>query len=141
MEQENKAIVRRLVEEVWNRGSLEAVAEIIADDYVRHGDQPGTPPGPQAYRDTVATFRASFPDLHMIVEDLMADGDKVVGRWVVRGSQRGQLMGIEPTGRCVEFGGIFVVRLAEGRVVEEWEESDELGLMRQLGAMPALVVS
>ena len=133
MEEKNADLVSQLVDEVWNSGNLAAIDEFIAHDYLRHGAEPGTLPGPDSYKDEVAMYWTAFPDLQMVLEDLIEHEDKVVGRWVMRGSHRGKFMGIEATGKRVEFTGIFIVRIAGGKFVEEWEEADTLGLMRQLG--------
>ena len=136
MAEGNKAIVRSLVEEVWNKGNLAVVDEIIADDYIHHGASHEIPPGPEGYKQTVSMNRSPFLDFQMILEDLIAEGDKVAGRWTIRGTHQGELMGIAPTGRQVAFTGIFIVRIAGRKVAEEWEEADALGLMQQLRAVP-----
>jgi steroid delta-isomerase-like uncharacterized protein len=137
MSEANKAIARRLIEEAWNRGSLAAVEELVDAGYVGNfAIQPEPLRGPEAYKGFAAGLRAAFPDLEFTVEDLIAEGDKVVVRWTNRGTHRGALMGLPPTGRRVEGTGMWIHRIAGGKIVEEWGQSDVLGLLQQLGAIP-----
>jgi predicted ester cyclase len=123
--EENKALVRREQEELWNHtGNLDAAGEIFAPDYV------------EAARQEAADFRRSFPDVVSTIEDLIAEGDKVVARWKASATHRGGYLGIPPTGREVEFTGISVYRIEGGKVAESWTAEDDLGLMRQIGAVP-----
>ncbi len=122
---ENKALVRREQEELWNHtGNLDAAEELFAPDYA------------EAARQEAADFRRGFPDVVSTIEDLIAEGDKVVARWRARATHQGEYMGISPTGEEVEFTGISVYRIEGGRIAESWTEEDELGLMRQVGAVP-----
>ena len=137
MAERNKAVVRRMIEEVWNGGDLAVVDELVAEDYVGH--DPGYPQpirGPEGLKQWVMAARAAFPDFRIAVEDLLAEGDRVVGRITMRGTHHGALAGLPPTGRPVEFPAIFVRRLAGGKFVEGWDIADMLGLMQQLGALP-----
>jgi steroid delta-isomerase-like uncharacterized protein len=133
----NTAIARRFFE-AWVGGDPAVFDEVVAPDYVFHdpadSDAPAGPAGVQAM---AAGFRAAFADLRPVEEDYIAAGDKVVYRWRVRAIHRGAFAGVPPTGRAVEFSGIEIVRLADGRIVEHWDEIDALGLLRQLGAGPA----
>jgi predicted ester cyclase len=123
--EENKALVRREQEELWNHtGNLDAAEEIFAPDYA------------EAARQEAADFRRGFPDVVSAIEDLIAEGDKVVARWRASATHRGEYMGIPPTGREVEFTGISVYRIEGGKVAESWTAEDDLGLMRQIGAVP-----
>jgi steroid delta-isomerase-like uncharacterized protein len=122
----NKVIVRRLWDEVWNRGDL-AVADAIFDEaYAGHE---------KAF---VSLIRAAFPDSHHAIEDLIAEGDRVVTRFIWSGTHHGEFEGIPPTGRRISVGGIWIHRLEDGRIVEgrDWGQVDWLGLLRQLGALP-----
>ncbi len=133
--EENKAIVRRFYEEVMNQGDLSVVDEIVAPHMVDHS--PGYPEyhtGPEGIKQTVTAYRAAFPDMHDVVEDVIAEGDKVTVRWSGRGTHRGELMGMEPSGKDVTLTGITVYRIEDGKIVERWSEADELGMMRQLDA-------
>jgi predicted ester cyclase len=120
----NKAVVRRLWEEVWNRADLAVADQIFDAAYAAHE------------KASVPVVRAAFPDSHHTVEDLLAEGDKVVTRFTWRGTHRGEFMGVPPTGRRVAVGGIWIHRLEAGRIVEgrEWGQVDWLGLLQQLGA-------
>ena len=123
--EENKALVRREQEELWNAtGNLDAAQELFVADHV------------EAARQEAADFREGFPDVVSTIEDLIAEGDKVVARWRARATHQGEYMGIAPTGKEVEFTGISVYRIEAGKIAESWNEEDELGLMRQIGAVP-----
>jgi len=135
-EEENRTIAQRFGEDVWGRGDLDAMDELFASDYVDHGAPPGEPSGREWHKRLVVAFRSAFPDLAITNEDVIAEGDKVVLRWTGRGTHEGELMGIPPTGKEVEFSGIEVLRVAEGKVVERWGEGNDLQVMQQLGAMP-----
>jgi predicted ester cyclase len=138
MSEENKAIYRRMSEEVWNQGHLDRAGEFFASDVVIHSAQPGTPPGIAGVTATVSMMRSAFPDLKISNESIMAEGDLLTARWIARGTHRGELLGTPPTGKRVEFGGISIVRMSGGKIAEIWGESDQLGLMQQIGAVPAM---
>jgi predicted ester cyclase len=122
--EENKALVRREQEELWNAtGNLDAAQELFVADNV------------EVARQEAADFREGFPDVVSTIEDLIAEGDKVVARWRARATHQGEYMGIPPTGNEVEFTGISVYRIEAGKIAESWNEEDELGLMRQIGAV------
>ena len=132
----NKTLVRRLMEEDISQGD-EAVAEaIIHPDFVDHTNPPGMQHGIAGHKAVVRLFRSVFPDLEWRIDDLIAEGDKVVARTTMRGTHRGKFFGIPPTGTVVEMTGVHVMRIADGRIVEHWGSNDDLGLMRQLGAIP-----
>ena len=133
----NEAIVRRLIEEVLSRGQTGLLAELVAADHVGHGPF-GDHYGPEGMRIAVAEYRTAFPDLRVTVEDLVAEGDKVVHRFTLRGTHTGPFLGIPPTGRVVTAVGIAIDRLAGGKVAESWLSLDALNLLRQLGAGPAV---
>jgi steroid delta-isomerase-like uncharacterized protein len=137
--EDNKVIVRRLIDEVWNKGHLAVLDEIMAIDHDDH--DPARPAGDAGGREqtkrTVAAYRAAFPDLQFTVESMLADGDTVVTRWTIRGTQSGLLEGIPPTGNRAAVTGIFINRLAAGQIVESWVNWDQLGLLQQLEVIPA----
>ena len=135
--EEHKAIVRRFVEEVQNRGDLAALDELCAPDFVNHSAPPGVPPTREGLAQLTALFRRAFPDGRMAIEDMLAEGDRVVTRKTFRGTHRGELMGLPPTGARVEIGLIDIVRLDGGKVVEHWNAVDNLGMLQQLGAIPS----
>ncbi len=134
--EENKAIVRRFVEEGQNRGDPGALDELVAPDYVDHSAPPGMPAGREGLKQITEMFRRAFPDGRMTIEDMVAERDRVATRKTFRGTHQGDLMGIAPTGRTVMIGLIDVVRLAGGQVVESWSQGDDLGLLRQIDAIP-----
>jgi steroid delta-isomerase-like uncharacterized protein len=139
MTTKNKAIFRRYFEDVLNTGNLSLVEELIAPNYVSHypaGYELGG--GPEDVKQIVTQVRTAFPDVHFSVDDLVAEGEKVVGRWTFRGTQEGDFMGIPPTGRQVTVMGIAIYRFAAGQITEAWVAWDALGLMRQLGATLSL---
>jgi len=130
---ENKAIFRRIVEEGFNKGNLAIVDELVATDHVNHTDNVH---GPEEYKQFITMYRTAFPDLHMTIEDQIAEGDKVVNRWTSRGTHKGDLMGIPPTGKQTTVTGMYVARIIGGKIVEEWGNFDALGMMQQLGVVP-----
>ncbi len=137
MLEQNKALVRRLLEDDLSRGD-EAVAEaIIHPGFVDHTNPPGMRHGVAGHKAIGALFRAAFPDLEWRIDDLIAEGDKVVARTTMRGTQRGVFFGIPPTGRAVSMVGVHVFRVADGKIAEHWAQRDDLGMMRQLGLQPA----
>ncbi len=131
----NKTLVRHFYEEVWNRGHLDAADEIFAEDYVRHDLRPGNAPaGPAGQKKIAADFRAAFPDLHMTVDLMVAEGDLVVARWTTEGTNTGQWGDVPATGKRARFSGVNIFRIAQGKVVELWNHRDDLSVMQQLGA-------
>lgn len=136
--EENKAIVQRfnvLVGEVFRTGNVDALDEVLAPELVYH--QPGAPPDLQSYKRFFAMFRLACPDMRYTLEDMIAEGDKVVDRLTWHATHQGEFMGIPPTGNTLTVTEIHVNRIAEGRIVERWSEVDRLGLMRQLGLVPS----
>ncbi len=133
-EERNKAIARRWVQEVWNRGDPSAIDEIFAADFVSH--YPGFPTiDRESYGQWMAMEFATFADVDCTREDLVAEGDKVTIRWTWRGRHsKGKYRGIAPTGKELTMTGISILRIEGGKIVEEWGNSDELGKMQQLGA-------
>jgi steroid delta-isomerase-like uncharacterized protein len=132
----NKALMRRFYEELWSKGNLEAIPELVAEDFVDHQAPVGQPSGREELAGLVVMWRTGFPDMRETVEDLISEGDKVVGRFLMRGTHRGEFMGVAPTGRSVTMSGIDVVRIADGRISEFWYAEQMLELMQQLGAAP-----
>jgi steroid delta-isomerase-like uncharacterized protein len=131
--EENKAIFRRIVEEGFNKGNLAIVDELVATNHVNHTDNVH---GPEEYKQFITMYRTAFPDLHMTIEDQIAEGNKVVNRWTSRGTHKGDLMGIPPTGKQTTVMGMYVARIIGGKIVEEWGNFDALGMMQQLGVVP-----
>jgi len=132
--EENKAIPRRVYEEVLNHKNLDLVDELFASDYVNHDPtSPQEMHGPESLKQFFSAYLAAFPDLRFTVEDQVAEEDKVVSRWTSRGTNRGELMGAAPTGRQIQFTGITISRISDGKIAEDWTSYDALGMMRQLG--------
>ena len=133
-----KANYGRFVDEVWNQGDLAVIAELISPDIIQHvsGPQPG--PGIEGVRQFVAETRRAFPDLHSIIEDQIAEGDKAMARVRCTGTHAGQFAGLAPTGKQATFELIDINRYdASGKVIEHWSLVDMLGMLQQLGAAPA----
>jgi predicted ester cyclase len=137
--EENEALIREMIEEVWCKGDLVAVDRYFAIDYVDHSPLPGQAPGAAGHKEAVATIRSAFPDLYLILEDIFCEGDKVALYYTMQGTHRGQFMGTPPTNKPFSVTGMINVRIAEGKVVERWANLDTLGLMKQLGVVPSPV--
>ena len=133
---QNKALVRRYYDEVLNRGDLEDLNEIAAEDYVEHDPFPGQGNGRD---DLVARARAIFGalDPHFDLQDIIAEGDRVVVRWRNRGTHVGEFLGIPPTNRSYDIAGIDIHRVVDGRMAEHWHVVDQLAQLQQLGLLPA----
>jgi len=136
---EMKAVIRRWVEVVWNGGDLSLADELMTPDYVLHlGSQNLV--GPAGFKGLCAPYRAAFPDIHITVHDLIAEGDKVVWRFTARGTQTGQLLDFPPTGKTMEIGGTIISRFAGDKWVEDWPLWDFYGMLQQLGAVSSPAV-
>lgn len=134
---QNKAIVRRLFEEPW-KGNLNVVDELTAADYIGH--DPALPEpirGPAGVKEFISTYLVAFPDARITVDRQLAEGDLVATHWSARGTHEGELMDLEPTGRKVTVTGLTMSRLEDGKVVEEFQNWDFSGLLRQVEAAPA----
>jgi steroid delta-isomerase-like uncharacterized protein len=138
MSEENKKLVERWFGEVWNKGRGEAVDEMFATDGIAHGlsDESGNPlRGPVDFKTFHAKFLNAFPDIDVTVEDLVAEGDKVAARCSVRGKHTGDSLGFSATHAPVEFTGISIVRIKDGKIVEAWNNFDFMKMYQQLGAI------
>ena len=136
MSNDYKATVRGLINEVFNEGNLDAVDNYIHDDFVEHeAGPPGMPTDKEAPRAWTAMMRAAFPDMHMAIEDLVVEGDKVAIRTTVTGTHTGEFMGIPPTDKKFEISAIDIVRMQDGKLIEHWGVSDAMAMMQQLGVM------
>jgi steroid delta-isomerase-like uncharacterized protein len=133
---EYKALLQRWID-VWHAGDLAAVDEFVTPDYVRHDPNVSEVCGPDAEKQLIAMYRAAFPDLRFAVEDMVAEGDKVVTRLTARGTHRGELLGIPPTGRAIAISAMEIYRFDGDKIAEQWVVGDVLGLLQQLGAIPA----
>ena len=133
--EENKALVRRFVEEFWNEGNMSAADELMAPEARIHLPT-GEVVNPHEAKSFAATWRESFPDWHSTFEELVAEGDRVAERWTGRGTHRGELQGIPATGKSVEAPGSVFYRIVDGKIVELWGQLDMMSLMQQLGVVP-----
>lgn len=133
----NKAIVVQLYEEVWNCGNLDLADKLIAPQAVTHDPHlsPFAPGGPQGLKAAVTMRRRAFPDDHHTIEDLIAEGDKVVARLTHSGTHQGAFFGLPPTGKHISMTSIHIFRFTDGQLVEHWANRDDLGLLQQLGAI------
>ncbi len=137
--EQNKALVRRVLDEVWSQGTLAVVDALYAADFVSHQhSHPAAPQdlrGREALKAFVREFRAAFPDFSDSIEDQVAEGDLVVTRFTSVGTHRGPLMGLAPTNKQVRWVGISIDRIAGGKLAENWVSWDMLGMLQQLGAV------
>ena len=138
MSEENKALVRRWFEEVWNQGNGEVIDELLAEDGVIHGlmDAGGNQvQGLRSFHEFHTQFRGAFPDMNVSVEDMIAEGDKVVARCSVRGKHTGEHLGFKATNAPVQFEGVAIVRIKDGKIAEAWNQFDFLEMNKQLGVL------
>lgn len=138
MSEDNKAILRRFMDEGFNKGNAAIADELIAPNWVNHDPAtPPLPPGPEGIKALFGIYRSAFPDLTFTVDDQIAEGDLVVTRWTARGTHQGELMGIPATGRSGVVTGIEIDRVVNGKIEETWVNWDTMGLLQQLGVIPA----
>ena len=135
--EENKAVVRRFFEELLSTDNLALADEILSPDFRFYFAGSPDPMDLKRYKDFLAARRAAFPGRRFAVEDMIAEGDKVSARFTMRGTHNGELRGIAPSGREVTMSGIDIIRLKEGKMVEDRVEVDQLGMMQQLGVIPS----
>ncbi|HLK62603.1 MAG TPA: ester cyclase [Bryobacteraceae bacterium] len=135
---ENKALIRRWFEEVWNQGREEVIEELRAPDSVGIGlgETPVAVHGAIGFKVFYQNLRSSLPDLRVTVEHLIAEGDMVAAHIQVEGTHMGEGLGVPPTGEIVRFSGMLFARIADGKIAESWNNLDQLGLLRQVGAVP-----
>jgi len=133
----NEELVRRIYEGLFNHGELALADEYTDARFINHEAPPDASRGPAGLRGTVTMLRTAFPDLHFTLEELIAEGDMVAVRTIMRGTQRGQFMGIAPTNRQVEQAQTHIIRFVDGKAVEHRAVRDDLGLLTQLGVIPS----
>jgi predicted ester cyclase len=133
--EENKAIVRRY-RAAHNANDLDALDAIVAQDIISHNALPGLPPGLAGGKLAHQAFLAAFPDIRATTEDIFGEGDRIVERYVARGTNTGSFMGMAPTGKSINVGSMAIYRIANGKIVEHWGENDSTALMQQLGMLP-----
>lgn len=133
----NKALVRQFIEEVFNKGNVSIIDALLAPSFIEHEElPPGIPNDREGVKLLPQMMHSAFPDFKATIEDMLADGDKVVIRMTWEGTQEGEFMGIPPSGKRMSIGVIDIIRVADGQLVEHWGQMDSMGLMQQLGAMP-----
>jgi steroid delta-isomerase-like uncharacterized protein len=138
MAQENSALIRRWFDEVWNHGRMEAVDEMASPDVIGHGQvQHATDIGLNEFKPFVIGFRSAFPDLRVTIDHTIEQGDKVVARWTATMTHKGEFLGFAPTGKKATITGTTIQRICGGKIVEGWDNWDQLGLLVQIGAVSA----
>ena len=133
---ENKAVIASFVEEVINQGRLERVDDLVAVDFVELDPLPGQQQGREGLKQVISAFRAAFPDLHWVIEEMVGEGDKIFSRFTWQGTHRGEFFGVLATGKQVTVKGMVVDRLVAGKMAESRIQMDGLSMMRQLGVIP-----
>lgn len=137
--EQNKAVVRRLAEDLMGGGDTTLVAEILSPDFVEHEEMPpGMEPGYAGFAQAISMMHAAFPDFHVTIEDMVAEGDKVVVRQTWTGTHKGEFMGMPATGNSFSIPVIDILRVADGKVTEHWGLSDMGSMMQQLGLAPPM---
>ena len=139
MSSDNKTVVRRLYDEVWNKRKVNVIPEIISPSHALHDpNASGSSIGPEAYKRQYFSFIAAFPDLRFGIEDIIGEEDKIVVSWTISGTHKGEFMGIAATNKKVSVDGITINHVAKGKIMDSYISWDALGLLQQLGAAPAL---
>jgi steroid delta-isomerase-like uncharacterized protein len=133
--EQNKAIIRRYLEEAWNNKNTSVIDEVIAADLIQHIRS--VPPGREGIEKFFSMIYAAFPDAHFSIEDMIAEDDKVAWRFTIRATHTGPFRGIPPTGKSITQAGIAITRMRNGQMAENWNETDDLGMLQQLGLIPA----
>jgi steroid delta-isomerase-like uncharacterized protein len=142
MSEQNKAVSRRLVEEVFVGGRLGVADELLDASFVGHDvAMPEPIRGPNGLKQLASGYREAFPDLQLMIEDQIAESEQVATRWTARGTHKGELFGISATGKQATVEGITIDRFSGGKIVESWVNWDTLGLMQQLGAVPEMATA
>jgi steroid delta-isomerase-like uncharacterized protein len=136
MSEENKALERRMYEEIFNKKNMAAVEQFFATDWVCHPLPPGMPPGLDGMKQWHALMNKAFPDMQVKLEDIVAEGDKMACRWAATATHKGEFMGMPSTNKQVTITGLHIDRIASGKIAETWNYSDMMGVMQQLGMKP-----
>jgi steroid delta-isomerase-like uncharacterized protein len=135
MSSENKNLAHRFHTDIFQNGNLEATGEILSNNFKWHGGM--TPPeqGPEGVRQMANVIISAFPDRQITHHETIAEGDKVMVRWSMSGTHKGEMMGIPPTNKTVNLTGFDLFRISDGKIVEMWQDADQLGMMQQLGVV------
>jgi steroid delta-isomerase-like uncharacterized protein len=138
MSEQNKAIAARIPLEAFNQGKLEVIDEVIADNHVDHATRPpGVPSGKEGIKVLAKSLRSAFPDLKIVIDLQVAEGDLVVQHATSTGTMKGEFAGMPPSGKTAKWEAIHISRIKDGKIVEHWMVQDQLGMLQQLGFMPA----
>jgi steroid delta-isomerase-like uncharacterized protein len=138
MVQEHGKLIRRWFDEVWNSGRMDAIDEMASPDVIGHGQaQHATDVGLREFKTFAVGLRSAFPDMNVTIDDVIEQGDKVVARWTATMTHMGDFLGIAPTGKQATITGTSIQRISGGKIVEGWDNWDQLGLLVQIGALPA----
>lgn len=140
-EQKNQDVVRRFYEAAFNRGDPAAVDDLVAPNFVDHNPFPGQAPDRTGLTQFIKTFHGPLPDLRVQIDDMIAQGDRVVARWTARATHQGTFLQIPSTGKQVTISGIDIMRIADGKIVEHWGYQDQLGFVKEIGVLPALAMA
>lgn len=135
-EEQLRAPITRIADDIWNRGDLTVVDDVMSPDGRYHG--PHMPNGMgdrETWRRAIGMYRSAFPDSHVAYDDLIVSGDTVVGRWSATATHTGELPGVGPTGKRIKIGGITIYRIEASKIVEAWEQMDMLGMWQQIGVV------
>jgi steroid delta-isomerase-like uncharacterized protein len=135
--EENRALIRRFLEELFNQRDMTAIDRYIAADYVDHVVPPGVPPTRDGFKQFVGGFLNALPDFHYTIEDVIGEGDKVAVRLSAQGTQTGEFGGIPATGKHATWSEMHIGRISNGMITEHWGEIDNLGMLQQLGVIPS----
>ncbi|MBX0297940.1 ester cyclase [Haloarcula nitratireducens] len=134
---ENKDVVRHYIEDAWNEAALDLVEDLIAAEAPHHDPTlSDRPDGPAGRKQSIQVYHTACPDVHISIEEMVAEDDLVAVRWTGRGTHEGELMGIEPTGTEIEITGMSINRMNEGQIAETWEVYDTHGMLQQIGVLP-----
>jgi steroid delta-isomerase-like uncharacterized protein len=133
----NSEVVERFVEEVINQGRFAVADEIVALDFVELDPLPGQRQGREGLKEVIAMMRAAFPDIHWVIEETVEQGEKVVSRFTWTGTHRGEFLGIPATGKSVSVKGVVIDRVVDGKMTDSRILMDTLGMLQQLGVVPA----
>jgi steroid delta-isomerase-like uncharacterized protein len=137
MTENNKAVIRKFLEEVINQNRMDRATDLVAEDFVELDPLPGQRQGREGLKEVLGMMRAAFPDIHWVVEEMVAEGDKVVTRFTWTGTHRGSFLGIPATGKSVSVKGVVIDQLAGGKMSASQMLMDSLGMMQQLGVIPS----
>ncbi len=138
MSEENKRIARRVIDEIFNQGRYEVADELLSAGWIGHDPAlPEPSRGPEGLKQAAGGYREAFPDLYVTIDHQCAEGDSVATRWTARGTHQGEFWGVAPTGKQATVTGITIDRIEDDRIVESWTNWDTLGLLQQIGAIPA----